>query len=334
MTYSSGGLIQATDYNGFVSTTAGANVNATWSTGTTDGGWGQTAISTVSTGGTVTATQWATLVNTLSSMGSQTGTAITARSAPTAGTTISILAAVNTDLTNCYNNRANAAAVGSTSTTWTGSAAKTSGTGTGTNAWTITFTSTVTFPSADQARYFFNAGGRIYLNMSKTSTGTDSDPDWNTFVGKMPTFNITGISGSKTLAGTAYTGWTTTGGNLTGLTLTLNDSTKGWYSLTAGAAATNVFVVSQANPGTYANDQIYVQLAKNAGSTALTITTVMSSGTRSGAGQSTNISGGTDTASPFSAFGTAPAVVCRFVPPATTYLSNSWGTPTVASSVA
>jgi hypothetical protein len=27
-------------------------------------------------------------------------------------------------------------------------------------------------------------------------------------------------------------------------------------------------------------------------------------------------------------------VLCRFVPPSTTYLSNSWGTPTVASSVA
>jgi hypothetical protein len=27
-------------------------------------------------------------------------------------------------------------------------------------------------------------------------------------------------------------------------------------------------------------------------------------------------------------------VICRFVPPATTHLTNSWGTPTVASSVA
>ena len=43
MTYVSGGLIQATDYNGFVSTTAGANVNATWSTGTTSAGYAQTA---------------------------------------------------------------------------------------------------------------------------------------------------------------------------------------------------------------------------------------------------------------------------------------------------
>jgi hypothetical protein len=27
-------------------------------------------------------------------------------------------------------------------------------------------------------------------------------------------------------------------------------------------------------------------------------------------------------------------VLCRFVPPSTTYLTNTWGTPTVASSVA
>jgi hypothetical protein len=47
MTYSSGGLIQATDYNGFVSTTVGANVNATWNTF-----YGQTAIATVGTTGT------------------------------------------------------------------------------------------------------------------------------------------------------------------------------------------------------------------------------------------------------------------------------------------
>ena len=79
MAYSSGGLIQATDYNGFASTTAGANVNDIWSTGSGDKGWGQSALSTVSAAGTVTATNWASLVNTISSMGSQTGTSITAR---------------------------------------------------------------------------------------------------------------------------------------------------------------------------------------------------------------------------------------------------------------
>ena len=161
MTYSVGGLIQATDYNGFVSTTAGANVNATWGTSTSSAGWGQTALGTVSTAGTVTATQWAGLVNTLASMGSQTGTTITSRTAPTTGATIAVLAAVNTDLTNCYNNRANAVAVGTQFTSWTGTNSKTAATGA--SAWTITFTNTVSFASADAARYFFNAGGIIKI---------------------------------------------------------------------------------------------------------------------------------------------------------------------------
>jgi len=330
MTYSSGGLIQATDFNGFVST-GSPNINNIWGAGSTDSGWGQTALSTVSVGGTVTATNWASLVNTLASMGNQTGTTITSRSAPTAGQTISVLAAVATDISSCNTNRANAAAVGSTSTTWTGAAAKTTGTGTGTNAWTITWTQTVTFASADQARYFFNAGGRVYLTMNKSSTGTDNDPDWNTFIGTVGTISVTGIAGSKTLAGTAYTGTTRTGG--TGGTQTTLSTATGWYALTAGAAATTIFQLN-VTVSPYTCDTVIVTAAKNSGSTVLTLTTTWNSSARSGAGQSTNISGGTDTASPFSSYGTAPTVLCRFVPPSTTYLTNSWGTPAVASSVA
>jgi hypothetical protein len=63
MTYLSGGLIQAADYNGFVNTNAGANINATWNTA-----YGQTAIASVSATNTVTATQWASLVNTITNM--------------------------------------------------------------------------------------------------------------------------------------------------------------------------------------------------------------------------------------------------------------------------
>jgi hypothetical protein len=327
MTYSAGGLIQATDFNGFVST-GSPNINNIWGAGSTDSGWGQTALSTVSVGGTVTATNWASLVNTLASMGNQTATTITSRSAPTAGQTISVLAAVATDISSCNTNRANAAAVGSTSTTWTGAAAKTTGTGSGTNAWTITWTQTVTFPSADQARYFFNAGGRVYLTMNKSSTGTDNDADWNTFIGKVGTLSVTGIAASKSLAGTSYTGTTRTGG--TGGTQTTLSTATGWYALTAGAAATTIFQLND-TVSPYTSDTVIVTAAKNAGATTLTLVTTWNSNARAGAGQSTNISGGTDTASPFTAYGTAPTVLCRFVPPATTYLTNSWGTPTVAS---
>ena len=331
MTYSLGGLIEATDYNGFVNTGA-TNINAVWSTGSTDSGWGQTAITTVSAAGTVTATQWASLVNTLTSMGSQTGTALTARSAPTAGQTIAVLSAVSADITSCNTNRANAAAVGSTSTTWVGSTAKTTTTGTGTAAWTITWTQTVTFGSADAARYFFNGGGRIYITMNKSSTGLDSDADWNTFIGKVGTISVTGIAGAKSLAGTSYTGTTRTGGS--GGTQTTLSTATGWYALTAGAAATTIFQLND-DLSVYTGDTVIVTAAKNLGATTLTLTTTWNSTARAGAGQNTQITGGTDTTSPFTAYGTAPAVLCRFVPPSTTYLTSaSWGTPAVTTAVA
>ena len=327
MTYSVGGLIQATDYNGFVSTTAGANINATWSTGTTNAGWGQTAIGTVAAGGTVTATQWASLVNTLSSMGSQTGTTITARTAPTAGTTIAVLAAVNTDITNCYTNRGNAVGSGTPYGTFSGTTSKTTATGSGQAAWTITFTHTVTFPSADQARYFFNAGGIVKLQYGKSSTGTDTDPDWNTLAGWCGSINITG--GAQTIAAQAYTGTTRLGG--TGGTQTTLATTTGWYNLIG--TPTTIFQLTNST-APYTGE--YIRTTATATSTTvLTLVTTWVSDGSTGAGTSADISGGTATGSPSTTItGTAPTTLVTYTPPSTTYLSASWGTPTIAASVA
>lgn len=331
MTYTSGSLIQATDYNGFVSTN-GNNINSVWSTGTGDTGWGQTALNTVSTGGTVTATQWAGLVNNLGSMGSQTGTTLTSRTAPVTGNTISILANVDIDIGACKTNRGNAAASGTTSSTWTGAIAKTTATGSGQASWTITWTQTVTFPSADQARYFWNAGGLVRLDMNKSSTGTDSDADWNTFVGTVGTLYMSGRvnSANQLIAGSTYTGFTRSGGSGTP---SPNLTTTGWYSLVAGAAATTMFKLTSTASG-YTSDYIQVTAAVNASRTVLTLVTTWYDAGTVTVGATRNISGGTDTASPYTTFGTAPAVLCRFVPPSSTYLTNTWGTPTVASSVA
>ena len=327
MTYSVGGLIEATDYNGFVSTTAGANINATWSTGTTNSGWGQTAIGTVSAGGTVTATQWASLVNTLSSMGSQTGTTITARTAPTTGTTIAVLAAVNTDITNCYTNRGNAVGSGTPYGTFSGTTSKTTDTGSGQAAWTITFTHTVTFPSADQARYFFNAGGIIKLQYGKSSVGTDTDPDWNTLAGWCGSINITG--GAQTIAAQAYTGTTRLGGS--GGTQTTLATTTGWYNL-IGSPTTIFQLTSSTAP--YTGE--YIRTTATATSTTvLTLVTTWVSDGSSGGGTTANISGGSATGSPSTTItGTAPTTLVTYTPPSSTYLSPSWGAPTIAASVA
>ena len=174
MTYSSGSIIEATDYNGFVSTNSGANVNDIWSTGATDKGYGETAVSTVSASSTITATQWATLNNRISSMASHTNTSITSRTNPTTGDTIEILSALNTDLTNITANRGDAAANGTQYLTW-------SGTNYQSGNWssTLTFTHTITWASANAARWFFNAGGRIKWETNNSSTGNPGDAEWN-----------------------------------------------------------------------------------------------------------------------------------------------------------
>ena len=319
MTYVSTGVIQAADYNGFVNLTVGANVNATWSTGTTSAGYGQTAIASVGgpspgPAGTVTAVNWASLVNTIASMASHQGTAITARTAPVTGNTVSILSALNTDITNCYNNLGNAVANGTQFTGWTGTNSLTGGRGAG--AWSISFVNTVTFASADAARYFFNAGGRIKIDVSKTATGNTGDPEWNDLANTLcGDIFITGGAYSQTIAGTVYEGTKQVGGSGTPSTLA---TTTGWFDLTG----TPTIVYKQfADTAPYTAN--FIQHSLQATATVLTITTLWS------ASDGDPISGGS--ASVGATPGTAPTTIVTYFPPSTTYLSAAWGTPAVAA---
>jgi len=327
MTYSAGGLIQASDYNTFQT-----SLNTIWSTGSGDSGWGQTSIAAVSASGVVTATNWATLVNNLATSGAQTSTTITSRSAPTTGTLISILPAVSTDITNCTTNRGNAASSGAEVGYSSGTTAKTSATSNGSQgAWQIQFTHTVTFPSADQARYFWNAGGRVRLQYAKSSTGTDIDPDWNTFAGYPGSLYITGRvnSAAQTIAGVSYTGTTRIGGS--GGTQNILSTTTGWYQLTGTLA--NLFQLLNSN-APYTGEYILTQASSTA--TALTLVTTWFQPAVSAAGTTTNISGGSDTGPGSTTItGSAPTTLCTYFPPSTAQgLSNSWGTPVITASVA
>lgn len=329
MTYTAGQLIEATDYNGFVSTTAGANVNATWNTA-----YGQTAVATVAATNTVTATQWASLVNTITSMANHQATAITARSAPIAGTTISILAAVNTDITNCYTNRYNAYANGTQFTGWTGTNSKLTQTGTsGGAAWTITFTNTVTWTSSAAAQYFFNAGGLIKIQVNKNAVGLTGDPAWNNLAAVLcGDVYISGLATAHTIAGVSYTGVTrrSNGTNNTGTPTTLSTGT-GWDALVAGAGGTIVYKQFSAT-SPYTTDFIQHTIAKGAASTTLVITTLWSANDTNTppVGGTDPISGGTATVA--ATFGTAPVTLVTYLPPESTYLTtNTWGTPTVAA---
>ena len=329
MSYIVGGQIDSEDYNGFVNTD-GNNINKVWSTGTGDSGWGQTAISTVSDGALITATQWATLVANLATAGQQTNSTLTSRTQPVAGNIIAILANVGADINTITANRGNAPAVGTEYGVFSGTTSKTSNTGSGTSAWTITFTHTITFASADALRYFFNAGGIVKLQYGKSSTGTDVDADWNSFAGQCGGIYFSGrVNGAaQTIAGTSYTGTTRIGG--TGGTETTLATTTGYYNLTG--TPTTIFQLN--NAGAYSGEYIRTT-ATATSSTVLTLVTTWVSDGSGGAGTNGEISGGTATSSPSTTItGTAPTTLVTYTPPSTTYLSNTWGTPTIAASVA
>jgi len=309
MTYSTGGLVQATDFNTFA-----GNVNAVWNTK-----YGQTSVSTVSQGATVSAANWASLNSTIANTAAHQGTTITSRTGPAAGQTVAILPNLSTDIASCTSNTYNAASQGSQYTAWTGTASVTATTGTGTSPWTITFTDTVTFANATAASSFFNSGATVKIQFSKTSTGQSGDAEWNTFISTVcGTIYLSSTGASKTINGQTYTGTTKIGG--TGNASVLN-TTIGFAQLNSTPAV----LYTQYDTGpSYSSNDVSVSAAYN-GTTTLTLVTIWHSAANAA------ISGGTATTG--ISFGTAPTTVVTYFSPETTYLTNTWGTPTVASSV-
>ena len=318
MTYSAGSLIIDDDYNIFATGNAAgtgdnnvANINTIWGVGTLDKGYGQsTTISPVSAGATVTATQWATLFTRLTSIANHTGVSITALTNPVAGDLIAVKSELQNDITNCFNDRNWAAGVGSTITT--------GGVATRSTSWVtaLTATHTITFASANAARYFFNAGGRV--TWAGARTGGTSDPKntgWTNFLTACGTLNWTTGTGSQVIAGTSYNGTTKIGGSGSPTTL-LSD--VGFYDFTTS----NQEVFKQFSSAyLYETNYVSINVQTNAAAgSATTITlTVLFDDAHSTQGDE-----------PID--GTLTSTV-TLVQPSTTYLTNTWGTPTISSSI-
>jgi uncharacterized protein len=251
-------------------------------------------------------------------MANHQGTVITARTAPTTGNLIQVLANVNADITNCRNNRGNASASGAQFTTISGTNSKLTNTSGAT--WTITFTNTITFASADAARYFWNAGGLVKIDVSKTSITQPGDPEWNDLANTLcGDIWISGrvAGGAQTIGGVSYTGTTKIGGTGSPAVLT---TTTGWYQLTT----TDTIIYRQnADTAPYTNNFIQHSARTAGAGTQLIITTEWS------ASDGDTITGGT--ASSGATPGTAPTTIVTYYPPSTTFLTQTWGAPTIVA---
>lgn len=275
MAYSSGGLIEATDYNGFA-----ASVNAVWGSGSSDRGYGQsTTLSTVAATNTVTATQWATLIARIDSMRQHQSGSASGLTQPSTGDTIAFVTNTTTQIgvidTNRLSNNVGvtqlATANASGSTGWTSNAVR---------------ECKFTFSSANAMRYFFNAGGTITCNtISSSFSGNTKSNNWDTIANSV----------SATITNSNF--W--------------NDLSTSNFTLTSGTGS----------GADYGSNVLYLQARLNAAagsSTEIIVRAYFVDGAADGFDDTVSGTARVDAA----ANGAT-----------TTYLTNTWGTPTATNNL-
>lgn len=252
MTYGTGNQIVSLDYNTFAQGGASvnhavANINTIWGVGSGDKGYGQsTTLPTVTTStDTITATQWSTMISRLNSILTHQAGSGSGITAPTAGATVTYLSTLSSSISTAFTNRATAAtnatdlANATTSTTWNSSAPT-----------TFTITKTATWASADQARYFFNAGGKLVLNFGTVTNtlGNSKGSDWASLLTtKLASMIVGGYTNSRTG---------------TGGTVSASDTAKGYWN--AGTVNSSIITLTSAS-GTadYSSNSIQIQIKTN-----------------------------------------------------------------------
>jgi hypothetical protein len=309
MAYTSGDTIEATHYNGFVT-----SVNALWGTGTSNRGIGQTTtVSTVSATNTITATQWSTLLDRIRSLsdhyGQDASITVDTVANPTAGDTISALTTVATDIGTVDSAQIAVASVAAGYQSAVTDTAVVSGTFTN----TITQTDTLTFASADAMRYFFNAGGRV--NVDWTISGGTADAKYNEWV------DLVSKCGS-------YYIYNTTGGKSGGSgSPSTNLTTTGFWDMGTG---TTTFFKQVADTAPYTANYIQLQGSLNAAAGSSTVMTLTSTWKDDAADQTSynkNIYNVLDQVNG------SKTTTFSYEAPATTYITATWGTPSWATTV-
>ena len=304
MTYSVGGSIQSVDFNNLVATN-NPSINQIWGPGSSDTGYGQTAIPTVTTGSIVTANPWQSAVSTIANIALHQGTTITPLAVPTSGSLIAFYAAIQNNITTINNSRLNLAASG---TDITSSATRTASWGQGQGLPLIQSTATVTFASAAQARYFFNAGGTVRLSYSRTGgTGNPQDLAWTQLLTDVGTLGLPAVNTAQTIAGAAYQGLTKFGGGGEAPSPYVRN---GFYGI--GSTPGLVFRQSVAGSDVYTSDHIEISIGGN----GTAVVTILSKFVDTVPAENATITGNL-------------TVNVTVRPPATTYITNTWGTPVI-----
>ena len=204
MAYQAGDTILDDEYNVFVNNSSSPyGLNHFAGTGALQYGLGESSVATVAAGNTVNASEWNALFTGMSTIAGHTGDTLTSRSSISGGDSIAISANVAADLATL----AASVAAGSPNT----SAVTTSGIlqqPGSSSTWYGSFTTQVsaTFSSANNMRFFFNAGGKIRLDPIRTGNGgaggaSGKDGNWDNLYNAVGNLDIGSQSSTRSGSG-------------------------------------------------------------------------------------------------------------------------------------
>ena len=301
MSYVAGDKILDQEYNNFLnSSSTPKGINYTFGTGALQWGLGQTALNAVAVGDTITAAQWNSLFAAMDNVANHTNDTLTSTAAKAAGDVIAVKAALETDLgtlaSSVANGCPNATAL-STSAALQTSASSTRYAGSHIVEHSITFT------NANEARWFFNAGGKIQINITRTGNG-----------GATATSKDTSVSDLITALGNLQLKSQTSSRSGTGETVSTDGTNIGFYDLTTSYQT--ILELTQ-DSGTYTSMYFKVEAKADAAAGSAQVVTIQTSIVDPDAGDSEYTAGNTEAVDQYANFIGTTNVILKTVDPTT-----------------
>ena len=258
MAYESGNTILDDEYNTFANSSSSPfGINHIIGTGSGTLGLGQTTISTVAAGDTVSAGQWNSLFTQMDNLAGHTGDTITSTAQRSAGDQIAVISALQTDLatlaTSVQGGCTGTSALTASSTLHTSSSS---------TRWAGSHTTehSFTFASADALRHFFNAGGNLQIDFNRAGNGGSSATSKDTSFDEL----ITGIGTFKFRSVDSVRSGSTETVTTNGLNIGAHDLTTSYQT---------VIRLTQ-DSGTYTSNYIDIQAKADAAAGSATVITL------------------------------------------------------------
>lgn len=246
MGYVAGETILDDEYIAFVNSSSSPfGINHIMGTGSGNQGLGQSTIGVVNAGDTITAAQWNALFTAMDNVANHTNTSLTSTAARAAGDPVAIVSSLVSDLASL----STAVAGGSTSASGglTAGGEDSSRVASAVYDQSHVVIETFTFDGGDEARFFFNAGGKIRVSVTNNAAGsTGRDTAMNAVISALGNFDI---------------GATTSTRSGSGELIVTNGLAKGYFDLTTSY---QTLLKLADDEGTYTSQTIFISIEAKA----------------------------------------------------------------------